>query len=200
MPLRITHPGRPNLAGRRYSRKELNAVARVLKGGASAEDLKGASFSGIALQNSIGARMGPDRFRDISIVLTSVLPCTWERNEGRYHPRPLLCGYPSLLSTTGAVEGPAKPRGYHVARMMGLSEDEARRKYSGHFLVHDDPRLLEVAKGLAAQAVFYSLTGEPFCERETCRLFNAQWQEQLVKAQVEYGKICGSHFSRIRKG
>lgn len=77
--------------------------------------------------------------------------------------------------------------------MMGLTEVEARRKYIGRYLEHDDPRMPEVAKGLAAQAIFYSLTGEPFCEHEDCRLFNAHWQEQLVRSQFDSRRFCQSH-------
>jgi hypothetical protein len=56
-----------------------------------------------------------------------------------------------------------------------------------------------VAKGLAAQAVFYGLTGQPFCEKESCRLFNARWQEQLVESQLRSGKFCDQH-NRFLKG
>jgi hypothetical protein len=77
--------------------------------------------------------------------------------------------------------------------MMGITEDEARKKYIGRYLEHGDERLSGVAKGLAAQAVFYHLTGQPFCEKEACRLFNARWQEQLLEAQVKSGKFCEQH-------
>jgi len=32
--------------------------------------------------------------------------------------------------------------------------------------------------------VFYNLTGAPFCEDVNCRLFNAHWQEEMIKAQI----------------
>ncbi len=34
------------------------------------------------------------------------------------------------------------------------------------------------------QAVFYALTGDPFCEDKVCRLYNAHWQEDLLFAQL----------------
>jgi len=139
--------------------------------------------------------MGPRVFqpRSVHIVFTSALACTWDIQDCHYHPRSVLCGFPSVISTSGAVEGPARPRSIYVAKIMGLSEEQARSKYKGRFLEHDDVRMPEVAKGLAAQAVFYNLTGEPFCEREDCRLFNARWQEQLLSSQVISRRFCSSH-------
>jgi len=157
-------------------------------------------LSGLGLQGLAASAIGPGVFRRdaIHILFTAAMPCTWDPQDCRYHARSILCGFPSIISTSGAVEGPARPRGYYVAKMMGLTEEEARHKYLGRFLEHDDSRMPEVAKGLAAQAVFYGLTGEPFCEREDCRLFNARWQEQLVGSQVRFARFCGSH-SRFLK-
>jgi len=197
MSIRIPNLKRQELAGRKHTRKELNSVARIVRGDASKDDILRNHFSGPSLQHALGSRIGADRFSDINIVLTSALASTWDRADDRYRPRTVVCGFPSIVSTSGAVEGPDKPRGYQVARMMGLSDDEAKRKYSGRFLEHGDERLTEVVMGLAAQAVFYDLTGEPFCEAENCRLFNARWQEQLVKAHLEHGGICDHHFRKL---
>jgi hypothetical protein len=152
-------------------------------------------LSGLGLQGLAASILSPGILRQgsIHILFTAALPCMWDPQDCRYHARSILCGFPSIISTSGAVEGPARPRGYYVAKMMGLTEEEARHKYLGRFLEHDDARMPEVAKGLAAQAVFYILTGEPFCEREDCRLFNARWQEQLVGSQVRSQKFCSSH-------
>lgn len=195
MDLRIADPGRLGTLGNRYPAGELDRVRRILDGKAPPEDRRAVLFSGIGLQALLASVMGPKIFQngDIHIVFTSALPCTWDPGDCRYHPRTVMCGFPSVVSVSGAVEGPIKPRGYHVAKMMGLTEAEARRKYIGRFLEHDDPRMPEVAKGLAAQAVFYSLTGEPFCEHEDCRLFNAHWQAQLVRSQVDSRGFCNSH-------
>jgi len=44
------------------------------------------------------------------------------------------------------------------------------------------------------QAVFNHLTGNPFCRNPNCRLFNAHWQEELIKAQLESEEeFCEEH-------
>jgi hypothetical protein len=192
---RIPDPGRLGTAGGRFSPKELDELTLILDGNAEPSPRRGTLLEGLGLASSLGAVLGPTNFKDgnIQIIFTSALPGMWDTSDCRYHPRAVVCGFPSVVSTSGAVEGPEKPRGYYGAKMMGLTEDEARRKYIGRFLEHGDTRLTEVAKGLAAQAVFYNLTGEPFCEKERCRLFNARWQEQLVEAQVNSGRFCDHH-------
>jgi hypothetical protein len=110
-----------------------------------------------------------------------------------------VLGYPSLISTTGLVEGPAKPREFYVAK-RGLRIETADARYellkenfAGRFLDFDDPRLTQVAKGYALQALFYHITGEPFCDDKDCVLFNAHWQEELLHAQVKSGVLCARH-------
>lgn len=199
MALRIPDPGRLGTSSV-YSPEELASMTRLLKGEASPEERRASPVSGIGLLALLAGELGPALFRPraIHIVFTSLLPLTWDQADCRYHARTVLCGYPSVVSTTGAVEGPARPRGYYVARLMGLSEEEARRKYIGRFLELDDARLPRVAGGLAAQAILYHLTGEPFCDDESCLLFNAHWQEQLVAAQVDSGRFCSAHARMVR--
>lgn len=195
MDQRIPELGRLGTAGARFSAAELAVVARILDGKADPAERRASLFSGVGLSAALSGALGRTAFHDgnMHIVFTSALPCTWDTADCRFHPRAVVCGFPSVVSVSGAIEGPEKPRGYYVAKMMGLTEEEARRKYIGRFLEHDDSRLSEVAKGLAAQAVFYNLTGEPFCEKEGCRLFNARWQEQLVESHINNGKFCDLH-------
>jgi hypothetical protein len=51
-----------------------------------------------------------------------------------------------------------------------------------------------VLKGYVLQAVFYQATGEAFCDDPDCRLFNAHWQEEVLRAQrdVPYD-LCPRH-------
>ena len=192
---RITDPWRLGSRARRSSAGDRERIRGILEGTAPSGDRGAFMFDGLRFLGLAASAMGRGAFRPgtINIIFTSAVPCTWDANEVRYHARSLLCGFPSLVSTSGAVEGPARPRGYYVAKMMGLSDAEARRKYLGRFLEHGDHRMPAVAKGLAAQAVFYHLTGNPFCELEDCRLFNARWQEQLVASQVKDPRFCESH-------
>lgn len=138
------------------------------------------------------------RLSRLHLVFTNQLLATW--GEGRYHLRVVALGYPCLLSTTGAVEAPAKPREFYLLKQhysaLGMPDAvvELEKELGERVLVHDDPRLTEVMKGYLMQAVLYSISGEGFCEDRNCRLFNAHWQEELVRAQIggEY-EFCPRH-------
>ncbi|HEU5487972.1 MAG TPA: DUF6775 family putative metallopeptidase [Candidatus Nitrosotalea sp.] len=41
--------------------------------------------------------------------------------------------------------------------------------------------------------MFYHITSEPFCDSKECVLYNAHWQEDLIHAQIELGKLCEYH-------
>jgi len=194
MPWRVSDPGRLSPPGGRHSQKELDAMVRILSGESGPAERRSNLVSGFGLTSALGAFV-PSNFGNgnQNIVFTSALPVLWEPSDCRFHARALVCAFPSIVSTSGAVEGPARPRAMYVAKMMGITDDEARKKYIGRYLEHGDARLPEVAKGLSAQSVFYHLTGQPFCEKESCRLFNARWQEQLVEAQVRSGRFCEQH-------
>lgn len=125
----------------------------------------------------------------VHIFFTNRLFATWEENDKRYHLRASVYGFPSIMSTTGLVEAPAKPREYYLLKQQYemLRKDllELKGSFKGRFIDYEDERLTEVMKGYVMQAVFYSLTGNPFCEDKGCRLYNAHWQEELILAQLE---------------
>jgi hypothetical protein len=109
-----------------------------------------------------------------------------------------LYGLPSVISTTGLVEAPAKPREFYLLKqqyeMVGKDLLELKEKFKQGFIDYEDERLTEVIKGYAMQAVFYSLIGDPFCEDKACRLYNAHWQEELIFAQLESQyEFCAHH-------
>lgn len=143
----------------------------------------------------------------VHVIFTNQLIGTWEEADKRYHARTIVCGSPAIVSLAGLVEAPARERGYYLARrsseMLGLAEEEKMelaREFAGDSLSHDDPRITGVAKGYAMQAVAYRLTGWPFCEDEDCRLFNAHWQREMLRAQLagdyEYCNFHREAFSR----
>jgi len=134
----------------------------------------------------------------VHILFTNRLFVTWDYGDKRYHLRTSLYGLPSIISTTGLVEAPAKPRQYYLLKqqsaILGKDPLELKERFKGRFIDYDDPRLIEILKGYAMQAVFYSLTSDPFCEDKGCRLYNAHWQEELVFAQLESGnEFCRRH-------
>lgn len=131
------------------------------------------------------------------LIFTNKLTCTFDYNDYRYHGRAVICSNPSIISTTGIIEAPAKPREYYMelfSKMaQGLNIESIKKKYQGMYLGYHDERLATVVKGYAMQALFYYLTGEEFCDKKECRLFNPHWQKDLLYSQIEVGKLCEKH-------
>jgi len=139
------------------------------------------------------------------LIFTNRLLGTWDGGNRRYHLRTSVYGLPSIISTTGLVEAPARPREYYLLKQqydkLGKDPVDLKDKFRGSFLDYGDSRLTEAAKGYAMQAVFNSLTGDPFCEDKGCRLYNAHWQEELIFAQMESGyEFCPRHTGMLQKG
>ena len=134
------------------------------------------------------------------LIFTNQLLGTWDADDRRFHLRAAIYGFPSLISTSGMVEAPAKPRGYYYLRdrlaalgQSDLAAQAAAKEFAGSFLVHGDERLAEVAKGYVMQAFFFHATGDPFCGDPSCRLFNAHWQEELLRSQLTEPEFCERH-------
>jgi len=111
----------------------------------------------------------------------------------------VICSYPSVVSTSGIVEGPAKPKEYYAVKarlsiaLGAVPFEAAKQPFAGRFIDYDDPRMTEVAKGYALQAAMYHITREAFCEKPECRLFDAHWQAELIAAQIDSGRLCHRH-------
>lgn len=137
---------------------------------------------------------GSDKFH---LVCTNKLTCTFDPSDYRYHGRAVICSNPSIISTTGMIEAPAKPREFYLSLLsnitQGLNIDWIKNQFKGRYLEYHDPKIGEIIKGYALQALFYYLTGESFCESKECRLFNAHWQDDLLHSQIESGKLCDKH-------
>ena len=133
-------------------------------------------------------------FKRCIILLTNQLFGTWDRDDRRYHARVSLYGIPNLISTTGLVEAPAKPKGFYLKKQMGVPIEILKEEYQGRFIEHGDARITEVLKGYAMQALFFHLLGEPFCEDHDCRLFNSHWQEEVLRSQMDGNyEFCPKH-------
>lgn len=134
---------------------------------------------------------------DFHLVFTNKLTCTYDANDYRYHGRALIGANPSVISTTGIVEAPAKPREYYMELManygQGLNIDSIKKKYQGTYLEYHDVRLGKIIEGYCLQSLFYYMTGESFCDLLDCRLNNAHWQRDLLYSQLEFGKLCSKH-------
>lgn len=160
----------------------------------------GVLYDGFQLQN-VFWKLVPREERVLGFLhlfFTNRLFATWDENDKRYHARTSVYGFPSVISTTGLVEAPAKPREFYVLKqqydMLGKDLLALKERFKGSFVDYNDERLTKIIKGYAMQAVFYSLTGDPFCQDKGCRLYNAHWQEELIFAHLgsEY-EFCKEH-------
>ncbi|MBI5183394.1 MAG: hypothetical protein HY999_03420 [Nitrospinae bacterium] len=141
---------------------------------------------------------GEQNLRHLHIIFTNQLFATWDENDLRYHTRVAIYGVLSIISITGMVEAPAKPREYYLARRFytrdQLSLTEFKRGIGERFIEYDDKRMTDVMKGYIMQSLFYYLIGSPFCEDRSCRLFNAHWQEEVINAQLDGDhEYCETH-------
>ncbi len=131
------------------------------------------------------------------LICTDKLTCTYDYDDYRYHGRAVICSNPAIISITGMIEAPAKPREYYLKMFenisQGLNLDVLKNQFKGRYLEYHDMKLSEVIKGYVMQALFYYLTGQPFCESKNCRLHNAHWQEDLLHSQIESNKLCEQH-------
>lgn len=139
-------------------------------------------------------------FSHLHIVFTNRLFGSWDENDKRYHARVSVYGFPSLISTTGIVEAPAKPKEFYrkkhqLARVGNLASglEKLKKEFEGRFIDYDDERLTEIMKGYAIQAIFHHFFANPFCENKNCRLYNAHWQEEVLQAQLESPEFCENH-------
>ncbi|OGO19294.1 MAG: hypothetical protein A2144_08335 [Chloroflexi bacterium RBG_16_50_9] len=166
----------------------------------------GVLYDGFYLQRVFSELIpaGERGFDIVNIFITNRLLATWEEGERRYHLRTSVYGFPSVISTTGIVEAPARPREYYLLKQQyeALGKDllELKEKFKGSFIDYEDDRLTKVMKGYAVQAVFYAMTGHPFCEDKGCRLYNAHWQEEVIFAQLENEyEFCPRHTEYLKK-
>ena len=135
--------------------------------------------------------------RTLHVIITNRLTCTFDENDNRYHARAVICANPAIISTTGIIEAPAKPREYYFEAMalksQGLGIESAKEKYKDKFLDYDDKRLTRIVEGYLLQVIFYNITGESFCEDILCKLNNAHWQKDLLFSQIEINNLCKKH-------
>ena len=132
----------------------------------------------------------------LHIIITELLTCTYDDEDFKYHARTSINSNPAIISTTGIVEGPAKPRQYYLDSMACFQPeelDEIKKKYKNEFIDYHDSRMSEIIKGLILQTIVYYETGNAFCKQKDCRLFNAHWQKDLIYSQLENRKLCKVH-------
>ena len=161
-------------------------------------------YDGIEL-NKIITELIPKRENTqntLNIIFTNKLTCTFDENDFRYHARAWVGSNPTIISTTGIIEAPAKPKQYYMDLMTNFTKEsikEVKKKYKGEFLEYNDYRLSQVIEGYLLQAIMYFETGDSFCDQKDCRLFNAHWQKDLLHSQIENQTFCKKHLEIIKK-
>lgn len=156
-------------------------------------------YDGFELQKIVSGLISEQEnsLENFHLAFTNRLTCTFDYNDYRYHGRALICSNPSIVSTTGIIEAPAKPREYYMELItnmaQGLNLESIKKRYQGQYLEYHDKRISTAVEGYAMQAIFYYLTGDAFCEKKECRLYNPHWQKDLLYSQIEVGKLCDKH-------
>jgi hypothetical protein len=142
----------------------------------------------------------------VHIISTDLLTCTFSEDDWRYHARAIICGTPTIISTTGIIEAPAKPREFYFpscgfSAKIDNNSDWSKREVKGsRFIDYQDRRMSQVVVGYIMQALFFFISnGEPFCDNDACRLYNSHWQEDLIRTQVKSPMLCPKHASILKE-
>lgn len=157
-------------------------------------------YDGFCLQEIFSKLILPKEhnLKHLHIIFTSRLFGTFA--DSRYHIRVALFSFPTIISTAGIVEAPAKPREFYLKKQLGINHFTLKDEFRGRFIDYDDARLTEVLKGYLMQALFFHLTGNPFCEDLNCKLYNAHWQEEVINAQIKSSyEFCEEHSKILEK-
>jgi len=165
----------------------------------------GVLYDGIQIQRALNAAL-PAEERGLETLHVAILDRavgTWGDHDGRWHKRVSVLGQPALVSVPGLYEAPAKPEEYYKEQQRHalLSGDTPPREVlenqvEGEFLIENDPRTTDALSGYVLGAYHYLETGEAFCDREECRLFNAHYHEDLIEAQLRDPEFCPVHADR----
>ena len=79
------------------------------------------------------------------LICTDKLTCTYDYDDYRYHGRAVICSNPAIISITGMIEAPAKPREYYLKMFenisQGLNLDVLKNQFKGRYLEYHDMKL-----------------------------------------------------------
>jgi hypothetical protein len=169
-------------------------------------------YDGFMMQNLFETMINENESdtNHIHIVFEDRLICTFSEEDWRYHARTIIAGSPSIISTSGIVEAPAKPKEWYIKQMQlatydidrdgddendGISSNEKEK-----YLDYGDYTINFAAVGCALQALFFFITeGNPFCNDMNCRLYNAHWQEELIHSQIQSQRLCDEHAALLHQ-
>ena len=158
-------------------------------------------YDGFMLQRAYAASMPSEESstEHAHVIFDPRLTCTFSEEDWRYHARAVICGTPSIISSTGIVEAPAKNKEFYLPEipfevMQTNKERLAGRESTSEFVGYNDSRINSIVIGYILQALFFFITdGYPFCHYKNCRLYNAHWQSDLLRTQIKIKKLCKRH-------
>ncbi len=154
----------------------INIELKLLK---KAKSLNGVIYHGFKYQKILKEIFPLKDKNTFTVILTDRLLATPEIEGGHPHVRIAILGYPGIVLTRGIIKGPARSR-----------KKDTKDDYIGTL---SDERLRDVIPGYIMQTVFYFFLGESFCDKKGCRLYNAHWQKDMIKAQLEKPAFCKKH-------
>jgi hypothetical protein len=168
-------------------------------------------YDGFMMQRLLGTIINENESNTdhVHIVFEDRLICTFSEEDWRYHARTFVGGNPSIISTTGIVEAPAKPKEWYIKQMQlaiydidrdGNQNDRVSSSIEKKYLDYGDFRINFAAVGYALQVLFFFITeGNPFCNDINCRLYNAHWQEELIHSQIQNKRLCDEHAALLHQ-
>lgn len=138
---------------------------------------------------------------ELHIIITDKLVGSFDEIDWKYHARLIILGNPTILSTSGLIYGPARPKEYYL-KILCYSRDpellaEVENEYRGKFLEYNDKRINTIIEGLSMQSIWYFIQGDPFCNDSSCRLHNSHWQEEIIRLNMN-SNICKQHLDFIK--
>ena len=177
------------------------------------------------ITNTVKTQM--QQYSTLHIIFTDLTVCTFDESDYKYHARMLVGANPYIISTSGIVNGPARPREYYIRQMTkiftehtnntkhntvyNIANDEhtcystqdtlqntLQNTNNCNYITRHDLRIPFIVQGLLLQAVTYYETGEAFCTDKSCRLYNAHWQSEMIHTQITSQKLCSKHQNVIK--
>jgi hypothetical protein len=132
---------------------------------------------------------------NIPVVITDRQIATFGE-DGRYHLRIAVLGYPSLISEKGFFSAPAKPKEYHISKM--ISEDIAVVK--GYSLQEEiESKFPLLARPYIILSLLWTKYGIGFCQNENCFFSDSHTIESLLKSKSGKINLCSLHKDEISK-
>ena len=103
--------------------------------------------------------------------------------------------HPSIISITGIIEAPAKPREFYLAQLTVWQTDNGslKKKFAGRFIDYNDENKITAASiNYALQVIFFFITsGDLFAITKIVDSLT-HWQEDLIHT-IEKRTLCNHH-------